>query len=63
MHDDMVKILELFIKPKTFFNTQIGQIIQVNSTKVKEIVLKIFYSCYSTEGLHTDLKQKEITEK
>jgi hypothetical protein len=41
MHDAMVKILEVFIKLKTFL-THKEQLIQVKSTKVKEKVLKIF---------------------
>jgi hypothetical protein len=60
MHDDMIKILDLFIKPRTKFLTHIRLLIQVKSTNVKEIVLKIFYSCYSTEGKHIDQKQKEL---
>jgi hypothetical protein len=35
-------------------------LIQVKSTNVKEIVLKILYLCYSTEEKHIDQKQKEI---
>jgi hypothetical protein len=41
MHDAMIKILELFIKPKTFL-THREQLIQVQSTMIKEKVLKIF---------------------
>jgi hypothetical protein len=41
MHDAKIKILELFIKLKTFL-THKEQLIQVKSTKVKEKVLKIF---------------------
>jgi hypothetical protein len=36
MHDDMVKILELFINLKTIFNAQKGQLIQVKSTKARK---------------------------
>jgi hypothetical protein len=37
-----------------------GLLIEVKSTNVKEIVLKILYPCHSTEGKHNDQKQKEI---
>jgi hypothetical protein len=55
----MIKNFELFIKLKILL-THIESLIQVKSSKVKGIVLKIFYSCYSTEEFHTDLKQKEL---
>jgi hypothetical protein len=60
MHDDMIKILDLFVKFGTKFLTHIILLIQVKSTNEKEIVLKIFYSSYSTEGKHVDKKQKEL---
>jgi hypothetical protein len=59
MHDAMIKKFEVFIKLKILL-THIESLIKVKSSKVKGIVLKIFYSCYSIEEFHTDLKQKEL---
>jgi hypothetical protein len=60
MHDNMIKILELFIKLRTKNLTHKELHIQVKSKNAREIVLKIFYTCYSTEGEHIDKKQKEL---